>query len=82
MTCSTKKKEYNNIDAAEIALIEARIRFEGNTAVNVYACDECGTWHLTSQGETNPRLQEMIDSGTLEEEIKKYEWRERYSKFD
>lgn len=78
MHCPSKKKEYNNIDAAEIALIEARIRFVGSTVINVYECDDCGLWHLTSKGEVNTRLQEMMDSGALEEEIKKFEWRERY----
>lgn len=78
MNCPSKKKAHTNIDAAEIALIEARIRFEGSTVVNVYECEDCGSWHLTSQGDVNPRLQEMIDSGALDEEIKKYEWREKY----
>ena len=78
MTCSSKKQEYENIEAAEVALIDARIRFVGNTAVNVYECEICGLWHLTSKGEVNSRLQEMIDSGALEEEIKKFEWRQNY----
>ncbi|MCO4818882.1 MAG: hypothetical protein KC517_04605 [Bacteroidetes bacterium] len=79
MTCSTKKNEYDTIEAAEVALIDTRIRFLGNAAVNVYQCEICGLWHLTSRGVVNVKLQEMIDSGALEEEIKKFEWRERYT---
>ncbi len=79
MSCSTKKNEYDTIEAAEVALIDTRIRFLGNAAVNVYQCEICGLWHLTSKGVVNVKLQEMIDSGALEEEIKKFEWRERYT---
>ena len=79
MTCSTKKNEYDTIEAAEVALIDTRIRFLGNAAVNVYQCEICGLWHLTSRGVVNVKLQEMVDSGALEEEIKKFEWRERYT---
>ncbi|MFT5513196.1 MAG: hypothetical protein ACI8SE_001598 [Bacteroidia bacterium] len=78
MSCPSKKKEHTTIGAAEGALIDARIRFVGNSAVNVYECEDCGNWHLTSKGETHPKLQEMIDSGSLDEEIKKFEWREKY----
>ena len=78
MSCPSKKKEHYTIEAAEGALIDARIRFVGNSAVNVYECEHCGNWHLTSKGALNIKLQEMIDSGSLEEEIKKFEWREKY----
>ncbi|MFT5722986.1 MAG: hypothetical protein ACI9JN_000091 [Bacteroidia bacterium] len=78
MKCSSNKKPYHNESTAERALIEARIRFVGNTAINVYQCSECDDWHLTSQGQMNNTLQEMIQSGDLDKEIKQYEWREKY----
>ncbi len=78
MSCSSKKKSYYDPESAERALIEARIRFAGNNAINVYQCLECGEWHLTSKGVMNERLSEMIQTGELNEEIKKYEWREKY----
>lgn len=82
MSCSTKKNEYDTIEAAEVALIDARIRYMGNSAVNAYQCELCGLWHLTPKGEVHAKLQEMIDSGELDDEIKKYEWRERYGSID
>jgi hypothetical protein len=78
MKCATNKKSYRDETTAEAALIETRIRFVGNTAVNVYQCDDCNDWHLTSLGQINERLEEMIETGELDEEIKLYEWRERY----
>lgn len=56
-------------DLAETALIDQHI-YKGflphEGPQDVYECDNCGYWHLTSKSlERNERLQEMIDSGQL-----------------
>lgn len=78
MKCPSNKKEYFTQEAAIEALIASRISFVGNGAVNVYQCNDCDQWHLTSKGAINKQLQEMIESGKLDEEIKKYEWGQKY----
>lgn len=76
MSCN--KRAYPNERIAEEALIQARIRFENNTAVSVYQCENCGSWHLSSAGNINSRLEEMIKSGELEKERKKDIWENKY----
>ncbi len=50
MNCSTGKKLHlNEFDAVD-ALVESRIRSTLG-ANNIYQCDSCGYWHLTSSGD-------------------------------
>ena len=59
---------YASRELAEDALIEARIRFNyphGGGPVAVYKCDDCGYYHLTSQGVMNERLSTFIEEGKL-----------------
>lgn len=76
MSCN--KRAYPNESIAEEALIQARIRFENNTAVSIYKCENCGDWHLSSAGEVNPRLASMIKSGELDKERKRDIWENKY----
>ena len=41
MSCPSNKKSYHSKETAIEALIQARIRFENNTATSVYQCDDC-----------------------------------------
>jgi len=53
---------------AEDALIEAHVRTQyanKQGPVAIYKCDDCGLFHLTSQGQLNERLKKMIDDGTI-----------------
>ena len=59
---------------AEDALIEARTRFVHNSAVAVYQCEDCGQWHLTSQGEMNPRLKKLLEDGTIRKDREAFNW--------
>ncbi|MAO64930.1 MAG: hypothetical protein CL666_08005 [Balneola sp.] len=69
MSCSTGKKEYPTRILAENALIEIHIdrNFPPDQGPqNVYKCEFCGNWHLTSKSPSrNERLQKMIDSGEM-----------------
>jgi len=78
MSCSTRKYEYYTQDLAETALIDQHI-YKGFQAhegpQNVYECDHCGAWHLTSKAsERNVRLQELIDSGEMKRKQEVSRW--------
>ena len=72
--CSTGKRGYLSESLAIDALIEARTNFVFNSAVSVYQCEDCGDWHLTSQGEINPRLKKMLDNGSLTKQQEVSNW--------
>lgn len=66
--CISHKKVYITQALAEEALLEAHQRnyYRNHSGpVNVYACSNCGYFHLTSKGEMNSQLKEMLASGTL-----------------
>ncbi len=75
--CITRKRIYQSQAMAEDALIEARIRFDQNSAVAVYLCDECGGWHLTSQGEMSPRLKQELNNGQIKREKEAMYWQKK-----
>ncbi len=82
MSCPTHKYEYYTQDLAETALIDQHI-YKGflphQGPQNVYECDLCGSWHLTSKSyERNPRLQEMIDSGEMKRKQEGSRWERRF----
>lgn len=74
MNCPTGKRLYFDQSTAEEALIEARIRFEHNSAVNVYQCNDCGQWHLTSKGEMNSTLKTLLANGIIHKERQAFQW--------
>ena len=78
MSCSTGKYQYISKALAEDALIDQHI-YKGflphEGPQDVYECDRCGYWHLTSKwGTRNARLQEEIDSGELKRKQEASRW--------
>jgi len=69
MNCSTGKNQYATKFLTESSLIDIHIHRNFNPdqgPQNVYQCEICGDWHLTSSSSRrNERLQEMIDSGEM-----------------
>ncbi len=69
MNCSTGKNQYSTKYLAETSLIDIHIHrnfLPDQGPQNVYECEFCGEWHLTSKSpQRNERLQEMIDSGEM-----------------
>lgn len=58
--CVTGKKMFSTKELAEEALIAVHSHYqmrEGMGPVAVYKCDDCGSWHFTSKGPANPKLQ-------------------------
>lgn len=77
LTCSTTKKIYLSESLAEDALIEARIQFdypEGRGPVAVYRCEDCGYYHLTSQGSVNEKLKKYLASGSVDKQKEANRW--------
>ncbi|MFZ6001452.1 MAG: hypothetical protein ACOYW3_13155 [Bacteroidota bacterium] len=78
--CGTGKKLYPSESIAEDALVEAHIQFNygvGQGPVGVYQCDECGHYHLTSQGKINERLAGMMRDGSLARLKEASRWMDR-----
>ena len=78
MSCSTGKYQYISKQLAEDALIDQHI-YKGylphEGPQDVYECDICGYWHLTSKwGTRSARLQEEIDSGELRRKQEASRW--------
>jgi hypothetical protein len=69
MKCSTGKNQYATQFLAETSLIDIHIHrnFQPDQGPqNIYQCEICGDWHLTSKSpKRHDRLQEMIDSGEM-----------------
>jgi hypothetical protein len=68
-TCVSHKKIYESQEMAEDALIAARTKFDyraNSGPVAVYRCDDCGCFHLTSQGKTNDRLAKHLAEGKID----------------
>ena len=78
MKCSTGKNQYFTKFLAETALIDIHIHRNFPPEMgpqNVYQCEHCGDWHLTSKSpKRNERLQEMIDSGELKRQQQARQW--------
>lgn len=75
--CVTGKKVYLTQELAEEALIGAHIRFyyaKGQGPVAVYRCDDCGYFHLTSQGPLNTQLEKYIKNGKMDKQKEADEW--------
>jgi len=78
MSCPSKKNQYVTNVLAETALIDIHINrnfSEDQGPQNIYQCQFCGDWHLTSKSPTrNERLQEMIDSGEMQRRQQARQW--------
>lgn len=82
-TCRTGKRVFVTEQLAEEALIAAHGFYsyaKGKGPVGVYACEECGHFHLTSKGEVNPRLAAALKSGDLRREQQASQWLHKVKK--
>ena len=74
---------YQTQMLAEDVLIETHIRFDyapGFGPVGVYRCDECGLFHLTSQGPVNERLAQFKKEGNLDRQKVAEQWARKLKK--
>ena len=81
--CITGKKMYPSQEIAEDALIEARTQFEykaNQGPIGVYLCEDCGCYHLTSQGKINDRLAEQLKNGSINLQKEANKWTSKLKK--
>ncbi|MBT8195929.1 MAG: hypothetical protein KJO64_05850 [Bacteroidia bacterium] len=77
MSCPSHKNEYYSQALAEEQLIDLHARnnyANGDGPVNVYMCDICHHWHLTSTGGLNLELKEQMENGELKKKQTAYQW--------
>lgn len=82
-TCSTHKRCYASYELAEEALIGAHVTYnygKSSRPVGVYQCDQCGQYHLTSQGEVNSRLKKMLDEGEIQRQKEAGWWEKKFKR--
>ena len=83
MNCSSGKRSYHSLELAEEALIGAHIAYHypnGSGPMDVYLCDDCGQYHLTSSGAMNLRLKQMLEEGTIQKQRDASWWEGRIKK--
>lgn len=59
MKCQTGKVSYDHEEIALEALVQNRARYnhtEGSGPINIYQCEDCGSFHFTSRGPMNQAL--------------------------
>ena len=81
--CSTNKKVYLTLELAEEALVQAHTRVDyrkGDGPMNVYRCDDCGYFHLTSQGQMNERLLQEYKNGNIGRQKLADQWNNKWKK--
>lgn len=77
MRCPTGKNSYYSESEVQEALIRSHIRFLQG-AKNYYQCHDCGEYHLTSQGEINPILNDPEVKKRIKREQQEQEWTGRH----
>jgi hypothetical protein len=81
--CPSGKRAYPSAQIAEEALIEAHVKFEFGKSrgpVSFYLCEDCGQYHLTSQGLINQRLAGLLKSGELNRIKESNRWNQKFRK--
>lgn len=74
---------YPTQQVAEDVLIEARTRYDyaqGYGPVGVYKCDDCGEYHLTSQGPMNEKLATYLRDGKIDLQKEADRWMKKFKK--
>lgn len=77
MSCRAGKRTYATPELAINALLEAHISFKyppGGGPRNFYHCEDCGLYHLTSSGDTEPSLAKALADGTILRESQARVW--------
>ena len=74
---------YPSMNIAEDALIQARTSFNfspTNGPIAVYQCEDCGSYHLTSKGKMNERLEEQLKNGEIDRQKEANRWMDKFKK--
>lgn len=77
MSCSTGKNSYYTEEEVQEALIRSHIKFI-KAANNYYRCNDCGEFHLTSQGALHSLINEPKVQNRIKRERRSQEWEGRF----
>jgi hypothetical protein len=83
LRCSSGKIKYPTQEIAEGVLIELWTKNEyaqGQGPVNVYRCDDCGDYHLTSKGTMNEKLAAAVRSKSFQWQKQGKNWDDKFKK--
>jgi len=78
--CISGKSAFQSYENAVEALIAARTKFnyrDGNGPISVYLCEDCGFYHLTSQGPMNESLKKCLADGSIDRQKQAEHWEQR-----
>ena len=81
MKCVTGKVCYEEEEIAKEALISSHVRNAhrpGSGPINIYECDDCEQWHLTSKGATANFLLDAGVKARIEKEKRLRKWSEGF----
>jgi hypothetical protein len=81
--CVSNKKPYPSKEIAEDALIEAHTNFEykhRSGPIAIYLCEDCGYYHLTSQGTMNEKLERLLKEGKIQRQKEANQWLNKIKK--
>jgi len=81
--CVSGKRGYVSKELAEEALIEAHTHFNyppDRGPVAVYICEDCGNYHLTSQGPMNKKLAESLEDGKIKLQKEAHHWVSKFKR--
>gem|GEM_PF-204914 len=79
--CVSGKRLYPTEMVAEDVLIELWNKNDyprDHAPVNVYRCDDCGYYHLTSRGPMNQRLAQYLSTNKARIEKEATKWLDRF----
>ena len=74
---------YPSQEIAEDALIEARTQFDykvNQGPIGIYLCEDCGYYHLTSQGKMSERLASQLKDGKINLQKEANQWMNKFKK--
>ena len=62
MKCPSGKRIYHSKQLAEDALLElwSKNDYKHGGPINIYQCEDCGNFHMTSKGLVNNRLAQYL----------------------
>ena len=79
-SCPSGKRLFENQAIAEEALLQNHIMNDhrrGGGPINVYLCNDCGSWHFTSKGIRNGLLDDPEIIRKIESAKRAFEWERR-----
>lgn len=80
-SCPSSKRAYLTQQMAEDVLIDLWNNNDyatGQGPVNIYQCEDCGMFHLTSKGETNEKLKKHLAEGNHRLHRTASRWKDKF----